>query len=312
MLIRNTNNNEGVFLSEYLYEFFEDAYEKNAYCYSEMVTLAVYYFSGRCSFDYNDKIKKKVFNKVSYLLEDDDGNVKTDNNQKMKLGKLILKVSNCLLDNKVSTNDLWMLEKLVDDYKSWIKINKTLKFDIYKGNAILKGYNRRFHKDNNGMLHNSCMNGNPTLLGLYTDNQDKVSLLVLVDDKDKIHGRALLWKLDNRPFMFMDRIYGIDNYINSIFIKYAKKNGFAYRSQNSLFDIFLPDGIIKSNNYKMIVKVKMNHLKNVPYMDTFSIMSLLDSTVRNTYKNKFIIQYKDMQRTNGTLQDWSSTRIAGF
>jgi hypothetical protein len=144
--------------------------------------------------------------------------------QIIKFGKFIssiIKIVNLQYDNvQISSS----IEKIVDEYKSWYKTNNKLEFVILRGEEILKGYNYEYQYSNsNSPLHRSCMNNKFNLLDLYTNNEDKVLLLTL-QNSNKIYGRCLIWKLDKPKIIYMDRVYGVDNYVNCIFEDFARIN----------------------------------------------------------------------------------------
>ena len=67
---------------------------------------------------------------------------------------------------------------------------------------------------------------------IYTENPKKVKLLIYVDGDDKVHGRALVWKVKKSPCdsrYFMDRIYtNRDSDVNR-FKKFADTEGWFYK-----------------------------------------------------------------------------------
>lgn len=245
------------------------------------ISIAAYYLRtlllGNLDFDRGRKLMDKVFPNVYSITESDDGYVLLNEVSKIKMGKLLVRVAT-ELELGMDKQETMQIEAFVDKYKSWYKAISTLSFKSLKGDKIKIGYDYEVQAKNRGMLGSSCMNNKFGLLDLYADNEDKVELLTIVDGKDRIHGRAFLWKLDNRPFIFMDRVYGVDNYITDMFNEYAKKNKMAYRSQEQAydFDVYLPtnDGSrVKKNaeDYSLEVKLHSKHLKLMPYMDSLYI-----------------------------------------
>ena len=53
-----------------------------------------------------------------------------------------------------------------------------LKHEILTGKDILKGYTKANYASGWGTLHNSCMADKHDFLGIYTENPDKISLLI--------------------------------------------------------------------------------------------------------------------------------------
>lgn len=249
------------------------------------------------------KIGNEVFPKITSISESDDGYVVINDNQKIKIGKLIVKVGESVNVRSDDKSEAIGIERFVDEYKSWFKTISNLKFKVLKGRDILKGYDRDNQARNHGMLYGSCMNDKFDLLEIYVKNPDKIQLLTLVDDQDVIYGRAFLWKLDNTPFVFMDRIYGVDNYVTKIFSKYARDSKMAYREQQQTynFEIYLPDGKVKhSDNFPLKVKLKTENLKYLPYMDSLYIWNKWTDTF-STGKTETFMKYYGLKYTSGSI-----------
>ncbi len=246
------------------------------------ISISAYYLRtlllGNLDFDRGRQLMDKVFPNVYSITETDDGYIIFNEKSKIKMGKLLVRVAT-ELNLGMDKQETMQIEHFVDKYKSWYKGISTLSFKSLKGDKIKIGYDTERQVGSRSMLSGSCMNNKFNLLDLYADNEDKVELLTIVDGKDRIHGRAFLWKLDNRPFIFMDRVYGVDNYITNMFHEYAKKNKMAYRSQEQSydFDVFLPtndnERSVKENaeKYSLEVKLHAKHLELMPYMDSLYI-----------------------------------------
>lgn len=249
-------------------------------------------------------INNEVFSKINSVSEADDGYIIINNNQKIKLGKLIVKIGDAIKIDTNEKSEAIGIEKFVDEYKCWYKTMNGLKFKILKGQDIFDGYNTKLQAACTGMLGSSCMNNRPGFLHLYSDNEEKVKLLTLVDDNGKIYGRSFLWNIDNKPFTFMDRIYGIDNYINNIFINYAKKEKLAYREQSQLwnFEICLPSGeTTTSEKCPLKVKLNANHLKYLPYMDSLYIWNKWSNTFSTSNKVEINMKFHRLKNADGEL-----------
>lgn len=252
----------------------------------------------------NEKDYNTIFKDVKKIDICDDGYLLFNNSYKIKFGRFVLKILKIVWENvdfKFRVNPY--IESYVDDYKSWYKINSNLEFKYLKGEDILEAYSTRNYKNVHfdNMLSASCMNNHFSSLDLYVKNPDKINLLVLVDDKNKIYGRALVWKLDNKPYLFMDRIYSIDNYINNIFIDYAKKNKIAYRSNKfaTKFKIYLPNGKTFYNK-KIKFKVKLNtkEIYKYPYIDTMFNWNKLTNKFTNKI-NRVSFFYEELTYISG-------------
>ena len=83
-------------------------------------------------------------------------------------------------------------------------------FKIVKDEDIRKYYLYESYESDNHTLGGSCMRYEKCqkYLDIYVKNPEVCQLLILKsdDDKDKIKGRALIWKLTNGEY-YMDRIY---------------------------------------------------------------------------------------------------------
>ena len=165
------------------------------------------------------------------------------------------------------------IEPFVNQFKS---LRDKSKFEIVKGNDIIYWYNdRNYAGHGQGPLNSSCMKYEECsdYIEFYAQNQDKVSLLILKDDKDdtKIRGRALLWKLSEpSDRIFMDRIYYTTEHIIELFKDYAIENDWLYKkNQNMEENELIIDH--KNNTYytEIVVKdIDDPGYGHYPYMDT--------------------------------------------
>ena len=131
---------------------------------------------------------------------------------------------------------------------------------------------------------------------------------------DKIIGRAILWKLDTfngEPVddkYFMDRIYTANPSDEFIFMEYAKKHGYYYKSVQAYgtnYDIVSPDG----TNIKVEMSVNVPSKKQYgdgvgyeyyPYVDTLQFFSTKDGELTNKMKpNK---KYGQLTSTGGFIE----------
>jgi hypothetical protein len=225
---------------------------------------------------------KNVFSELKTIKEDGNGSIFVDyEKQKMKFGKLLNKISTSLNLGESNIS----IEKVVDQYKSWYEsYNDKYQFEIYTGDDILHGYCPENFSNGgyNGMLYSSCMVGKIGNLNIYTHNPEKISLLVLKDTKtNKISGRAFLWNLDKPNCVFMDRVYGIDNFIFNIYEKLALKNKWIYRSQpaKTNYDVNFLNKMtgkymtVKASQFKMhINNIRFKNISIFPYVDSMFIL----------------------------------------
>lgn len=191
------------------------------------------------------------------------------------------------------------VESFVDMYKA---MRDDSNFDIVNGEDIEKYYDSYNHSGSGGSLHGSCMNDEFDYLKLYSENTDKVQLVIL-KDKDEpglIKGRALLWKLDSHNEPFMDRIYFDKLSDVYLFKEYAKKNKWIYKrdqDMDSSGPFIFPDisnGVPEGQFY--INDMDKPSTNEYPYMDTMKYYD--GSTLSNV--TKFVDnEYSKMESTNG-------------
>ena len=153
------------------------------------------------------------------------------------------------------------IEEFVNLYKSSIDGDDLTNFEMVKGEDIRKWYLRDNYEQERGQLGNSCMRYKSCqdYFDIYVKNPDICQLVILKsdDDKDKIKGRALVWKLTDGEY-YMDRVYTINDSDKLLFIDYARIN----KIKN------LYDG--SSDSWRE-VKLGDYTYKKYPYMDTFVV-----------------------------------------
>lgn len=276
-------------------------------CSDKSLNFLYYYFNNELSEDLQLELYKRVFRDLESIKESDNGFILTNNEkQKMKLGKLLSKISG-ILCKKVDNNEI---ENIVDKYKSWCGIhNENFEFEIYSSKDIIRAYQEKNYSYTGlkGMLHRSCMNDYIDTLGIYIDNPEKISLLVLKNKKDnKISGRALIWNLDKPHRIFMDRVYGVDNFIFNIYEKLAIENKWIYRSQPSdkNYQVNFYHREIKkymtvnADEFKMCVNnIRFKTLNTFPYVDSLYILDRLNNKLRNYLPNTTI--YNELSQIHG-------------
>jgi hypothetical protein len=158
----------------------------------------------------------------------------------------------------------------------------TTNFKIVSGSNIPHYYHYQSYLSESGSLGNSCMKYDSCqdYLDLYTDNTDKISMLVMTTDDRRLIGRALLWSIDDMKIM--DRIYTIDDETYQFhFKKWADDNGYLYKKEqkwnNTLFFESKGKTIYKEISFEL-KSFKFNHY---PYMDTFKFLDTSDGVISN-------------------------------
>lgn len=176
------------------------------------------------------------------------------------------------------------IQSFVDMYKAK---RSTSDFEIVSGDDIVYWYNKSnyLYLEGEDVLNNSCMRYDRCGLYLkfYSMNSERITLLILKDkdNKDKIRGRALIWKLDEPDGrIFMDRIYYVEGYEVELFKQYASEKGWLYKNkQNSDEEEKIVDTKDGSNKQRILVTkdIAIPGDEQFPYMDT---MKFLDANAR--------------------------------
>ena len=189
--------------------------------------------------------------------------------QQTKIGRLSQRILS-KVDKKYSPQEV---EEFVNKFKSKVEIsrNKHFLFELVKGDDIAYWYLGDRYVDGNGSLQGSCMRYSEcqSYFDIYTQNEDKVSLLILKDEdnSEKISGRAIVWKLDDGK-TFMDRIYYTKEEEVELFKSYAREKGWLYKSKQNMTpneEIESEEGVSSQIQLKVSLEVDFEYF---PYMDT--------------------------------------------
>lgn len=217
-------------------------------------------------------------------FSDKNNELWTKNRQEIKIGRVV----RALLKSANKDFETKDIEVFVNKYKSTMDMinDKFFNFEIVNGNDIAYWYNYKNYYRRSGTLGSSCMSDvSDYYFDIYTQNTNQVSLVILKseNDKTKIVGRSLLWKLkDNK--MFLDRIYTIEDSDVNLFREYAKKMGWYYKYYNSSTNnnsCYAPDGEIV--HIDISLKLENYGMTNFPYLDTLKYFDSYDGTL--TYKS---------------------------
>jgi len=174
-------------------------------------------------------------------------------------------------------------------------------FKIVKGEDIRHWYNCNNYFKSAGTLGGSCMKypEKSKYFNIYTENDDKVQMLILFpeDVRDKIIGRAIVWKLDDpKGRYYMDRIYTANDSDEYMFIEYAKRQGWLYKSSQSMgYDVNIVDpNDDSSTKLHMLSKLKDIHYETYPYLDTMSFYNPQTGEITNDYE--YALNYNRVNR----------------
>ncbi len=191
--------------------------------------------------------------------------------QNIRVGRFLKKV--------INDTDM-IIEDYINDYKFSFNLNKDDfgRFKIAKDIDMAKWYLEMFYAEGGGSLHQSCMKHarSQRRLPIYTENPEKVKLLYILNPMGKLLGRALLWKLDEpKGVIYMDRIYCTEDFIEKLFLDYAKKKGFLTKAEVDKKGILL--------------RVNMGRDYGTPhenpFMDTFKFFITTGNYLTNRFRN---------------------------
>jgi hypothetical protein len=242
----------------------DDKIKQNYFGLSDKDDMLSFVQKGKISSDWNS--------------EDDPGLPYTLNRGDVKIGKI---VKYLLKFTKVKYNDK-ELEEFVNHFKA-TNSNSKLKFELVNGDDIEKYYKAKTYYNLSGSLGGSCMADSENLFEVYTRNTSKVSLLVLLDNDDKVHGRSLVWKLSDSPCeakYFMDRVYTNRDSDVIKFKMYAEEKGWMLKKK---MNSYIEDNVCFSYKGSVIlgeIKVELEEgdLEKYPFLDT---LSFLDEKKKN-------------------------------
>jgi len=133
-------------------------------------------------------------------------------------------------------------------------IDSVTGFQIVYGAEVTNAYRNEFGG-------NSCMTETPEYVLLYEKNPTKVGMLQY---RGNISARALIWHTDEGETV-IDRIYPNSGVHIDLFIKYAKENGYKYRTTQCTGESSFTDG---ERRFSYTVTLD-NNVDVYPYIDTF-------------------------------------------
>jgi hypothetical protein len=176
---------------------------------------------------------------------------------------------------------------IIDEFSRVLSVKlsetKVVTTDIMKlvsGDEILKWYiseNAEFAKDT--VLANSCMKDayKNSFMKIYSENPDKIQLLIKLNSNGKLVARALVWKLDysqNGFDYYMDRCYyNVEEDQEIIFDWLRSQSG--YQNSNR-----------RVNPEKMVVKLQRVDFKYYPYADTFKYLFIETQLIESVDSKK--------------------------
>ena len=254
---------------------------------------------------------------VNHIFNEYD--LKSKSRNDVKLGRLV----NALLPGKYTSKDI---EEFTNKFKAAL-LKQGEHFEEVSGEDINHWYSADNYKEMSGTLGNSCMARKSGLFKIYTENPDVCKLLILVDEDDKLIGRALVWKLSSikiygkdpvQDSWFMDRQYTIKDSDVEKFKNYAKEKGWIYKSHNNHHSYSNVTIEGEEKNATLEVQVKATNYGRYPYMDTFKRFDPNEGILYNdddtdeSYEGQYILNdtgggYEEI--ASGVWSEWHDRRI---
>lgn len=201
------------------------------------------------------------------------------------------------------------IEEFATKYTSMVN-PPTHKLEVVKGEDIAKYYNRNNYYEMRGSLGGSCMcSVLSEFFDIYVKNPDQINMLVMLDENNKVMGRALIW--NGNGFNLMDRIYVCNDNYYHIFVDWAKEHGYYYKEQNN----WHTPRKLMLNGEKMEgdFEIKLENIKfeRYPYLDTFKWLDESTKTLYN-YTNKEMSKNEKMITLNDHQGRYMQSDYMGF
>ena len=235
--------------------------------------------------DKNDMVSFLAYNKIPQDWDsDDDASLPygMKGRGEIKIGKVIKTLVPMLNMEGVKDKDV---EEFVNQFKA-SKSDTSMEFKLINGKDIAKYYNEKKYYSKNGSLGGSCMSDEEKdTFKIYYKNDKKVQLLIYVDNNDKIHGRALLWKLNTSPCdakYFMDRVYVNRDSDEIKFKQFAEEKDFLYKKKMNSYIEDIYKFVYKGEDVFGEVVVKLDgDFENYPFIDTMCFLDTDKKSLSN-------------------------------
>jgi hypothetical protein len=161
---------------------------------------------------------------------------------------------------------------------------------LVKGDDIAKYYHNSSYKNIRGNLGMSCMARSPKeYFDIYTKNPDKVNMLIMLTEDDKIMGRAIVWI--GEDFKVMDRIYVTNDIYTEYFVEWCTENNVYYKEQNNYrTPKHMIDPVTKEKCFKEFSIELETNFERYPYIDSFKWINKLENKIYNHIPKDCVIQ----------------------
>ena len=216
-------------------------------------------------------------------------------------GSFYIEVKNISKPSKSLTLSDFIFGYIIPDILSEVKIkdfvlNKeqvelNLKVEIWPPNKVKHAYLYTNYFSMSSNLGKSCMRVKEMQKALDFYNKNNTRIAVIVDDRKKIHARALLWddvkstKLKN-PFTYLDRVYANSEHILPMLYDLAKENKWKQYPSTAVNNM---------NKSYYIDNIYIKDMCFLPYMDTFRYLYPEENLIASSSKLD-ITKHKDYIR----------------
>jgi hypothetical protein len=234
--------------------------------------------------------------KISYLSHDRILNIQQSSTDDYWISSKRFHCKPGALVNKLFKNiSSKEVEKFSNLFKSFSN-KKEFEFELVHGENISEYYHQNSYSSSSGSLGNSCMKYQKcqSFLGLYTQNPDVISMLIMKSPSGQLLGRALIWNIDGQKVM--DRIYTVQDEEYAFFFKqWAKQNDCHFKTFQNWNSTLQFDSKTDSCQEKFFkFKLKNTHFDYYPYLDTFKWIDTSSGYISNSkFENSMCISSAD-------------------
>lgn len=203
----------------------------------------------------------------------DDGKWKRDGRQDGKPGRILRRF---LLPDMLAT----FSDKEIEDFGNRVKADQVSEdggLTLVVGDDIAHWYDGETYAPDQYTLNNSCMRyGEDAYFRVYTDNPDRVAMLIRTNDDGQLLGRAIVWTADDGATV-MDRVYGTDVTV-SAFREHATAQGWWVRGYNSYdancWYVNPATGSGEYRSWTITLRNMPESHQSWPWLDTFCYVNL--------------------------------------
>lgn len=151
---------------------------------------------------------------------------------------------------------------------------------VVKGTDIAKYYDHANYFEQKGSLGGSCMKAvNERFFDIYVNNPDFINMLVMLNQNDKVMGRAVLWL--GKDFKVLDRVYVCNDLYIKYFKSWAQENSCYYKEYNNWYTpkhMMLGDESVFAD---FEIKLNVSKFDKYPYLDSFKWLNTKTNKISN-------------------------------